>query len=90
MNWAAWLMSLAAPVAGRVLLSLGVGTITFVGLQAALNAALSQAKSAASGLSGDVMALVAISGGFVAMSVIAGGAVTAVSMIVLKRFALRG
>lgn len=90
MTWASWLLSLAAPVASRVLLSLGIGTVTFVGLQAALNAALSQAKAAAGGLSGDVMALVAMSGGFAAMAIIAGGAVTAVSMIALKRLALRG
>lgn len=90
MTWASWLLSLAAPVASRVLVSLGIGTVTFVGLQAALNAALNQAKAAAGGLSGDVMSFVAMSGGFVAMSIIAGGAVTSVSMIALKKLALRG
>lgn len=89
-SWASWLMSLAAPLAGRVLLSLGVGTITFVGLEMALSAAFSQGKAAAATLSGDVAAIVALSGGFVAMSVIAGGATAAVSLVILKRFALRG
>lgn len=90
MSWASWLMALAAPLAGRVLLSLGFGTVTYVGLQAALSMALNQAKGATAGLSAEVIALLSMSGGFTAMSVIAGGAVTSIGMIALKRLSLRG
>ncbi len=88
-NIALWLGTLAWPLVTRVLVSAGIGTLTFAGVAAALNAALGAAKSAAGGLSGDIASVVAIGGGFTAMSIIAGGAVASLAFIVLKRFALQ-
>ena len=87
MNWAAWLMSLAAPLAGRVLLSIGLGTVTFVGLSAAVSGLLSAAKASAQGLLPEVAQILALAGVFQALSIIAGGVVTSLALISLKRFA---
>jgi hypothetical protein len=81
-----WLVGLAGPIARQVLLSLGIGVVTFVGLDSAISGALSSAKSAMGGLTGDYAAIVALGGGFAAVSIIAGGITAGVSMIALKRF----
>jgi hypothetical protein len=83
---AAILVSLAGPIARQVLLSLGIGLITFAGLDAAVTAALSAAKSSLGQISGPSLAIMARGGVFTAMSVIAGGITAGISMIVLKRF----
>lgn len=87
MSWAAWLMALAAPLAGRVLLSIGLGTVTFVGLSAAVNGLLSAAKSSTANLLPEVTQILALAGVFQALSIIAGGLVASLAMVSLKRFA---
>lgn len=82
-----WLVALAGPIARQVLVSLGIGIITFVGLDTGVSAALGAAKSSFTGLSVDAAAVVALGGGFTALSVIAGGITAGISMIALKRFA---
>lgn len=86
MGAGAFLVALAGPVARRVLASLGLGLVTFLGAQAALGAVLSAAKSAMGGFTGDAAALFALAGGNTAASIIAGALVMRVSMMVLKRF----
>lgn len=86
---AAFLLSMAAPLVGRVLLALGIGTVTYTGLSALLSSLLSQAKASMQGMAPDVASMVAMAGGFEAMSIMAGGMVTALTFAVLKRFALK-
>lgn len=74
---------------GRVLLALGIGTVTYTGLSALLSSLLSQAKASMQGMAPDVASMVAMAGGFEAMSIMAGGMVTALTFAVLKRFALK-
>lgn len=83
-----WIAALAWPMVSRVLSALGIGTITYIGLSAALNSALSAAKSAVGGLSGDVMSLLAMAGMFQAMSIIAGGLISGLVFIATKKFTL--
>ena len=71
----------------QALVSLGIGTLTFVGLQTAVTSALNGAKSAVGGMPSDIAAIVAMAGIFTALSILAGGVTAGVSMIVLKRFA---
>ena len=54
-----WLVSLAGPIARQVLISLGVGVVTFVGLQAAVSSGLGAAKAALSGLPADAAQIAA-------------------------------
>lgn len=85
MNLASFLMGLAGPLARQVLLSLGIGLVTFVGLDAAVSAALAAAKSNFGAMPAAVSAILARGGVFTAMSVIAGGITARMSMMVLKR-----
>ena len=78
---------MAGPVARQALVSLGIGTLTFVGLQAAVTSALSAAKSSIGGIQVDIAQVVAMAGIFTALSVLAGGITAGVSLVVLKRFA---
>lgn len=82
----AFLMALAGPLARQVLVSLGIGLITFVGLDAAVTAALGAAKSNLGMMPATVAALLARGGIFTAFSILAGGIVAGVSMTVLSRF----
>jgi len=82
-----WLVALAGPVVRQALVSIGVGTITFVGLQSAVTSALNGAKSAVGGMPADIASIVAMAGIFTALSILAGGVMAGVSLMILKRFA---
>lgn len=81
-----WLALIIGPLAKRVLLSIGVGTVTYAGLTVALNQALSAAKGALGGMSGDLVQIMALAGMFDSMAIIAGGMVAALSFMIVKRF----
>lgn len=83
---AAFFVSLAAPAVRQVLVSLGIGMVTFVGLSAAVDALLQQSASSINSLPTQAAQLFGLAGGFEAMSIIAGGITFRVSMIALKRF----
>ena len=79
-----WLVALAGPLAKQVLFSLGVGVVSFVGLDVALNALLNTAKASWGGSSATVAAYVAMFGGNTALSIIAGALIARISLIPLK------
>lgn len=84
-----WLAGISWPLVSRVLSSLGVGTVTYVGADTALTSALSAAKNAFGGMSGDVIQLIAMAGFFEAMAIMSGGIVSGLAWMVMKRFALQ-
>lgn len=84
-----WLARITWPLVSRVLSSLGVGTVTFVGAESALGAALSHAKTAMAGLGGAAIQLIAISGMFDFMAITSGGIMSGLAWMVMKRFALQ-
>lgn len=84
-----WLAALAWPMVSRVLAALGIGTVTYVGLNSAINAALGAAKAALGTLGGEVSQLMAMAGFFQAMAIIAGGMLAGVTFMTLKKFALK-
>lgn len=86
MTFASLLVSLAGPLVRKALLSLGVGVVTYVGLQSALTAALNASQNAFGGVAAGPAAILAMSGVFTALGIIAGGIVAGVTMIALKRF----
>ena len=86
MTWATLIMALVGPIARRALLSLGLGVVTFVGVDSAVSYLLSSAKAAwAGGLAGGAAQLVAMAGVNTAMGIIAGGIIGRVTMLTLKR-----
>lgn len=81
-----FLVAIAGPVAKRVLSSIGIGVVSYAGLTVVLNQLLSNARSAWSGLAGDVAGLVGLAGLNTAASIMAGALITRVSLSALKRF----
>lgn len=82
---AGFLMGLIGPLARQALVALGIGLITYVGVDTAVTGALSAAKGYMGQVPADIAALCARGGLFTAMSVIAGGITARVSMMILKR-----
>jgi len=62
MNLGAWLLSLAGPLALRVLTALGVGTITFTGVATSLQTLIDMAVSNWAGVGADILALASLAG----------------------------
>jgi len=83
-----WLMSVVAPVAKRVMASLGLGVVSFTGVSTTLDAALNAAKSAWGGVLSEVASLIAMSGFFDFMAITSGGLISGVAWMVLKRWAI--
>lgn len=81
----AWLVSLGWPIVSRVLLSLGLGAVSYVGVSAALGVALNAAKGSLSGMSADLTALLAIAGVFQSFAIMAGGLIAGVGLMALKK-----
>jgi len=80
-----WLVSLAGPAIRKILASLGMGFVSFLGVQAALNAALSAAKSAWSGMGGDTLGLIELAGASTAISIIAGALTARLTLLAIKK-----
>ena len=87
-GWGTFLAGIAGPVVKRALTAIGIGTLTIVGLQAAVSSALDAARSHLGGMTGVVSDLVAMTGFFTAASIIAGGVTAAVTMVLLKKMAV--
>lgn len=87
-GWGTFFAGIAGPVAKKALTALGIGVVTMVGVDTAIQGALNSAKAAFGGMTGVVGDIVAISGFFSAVSIIAGGVVAAGSIMVMKKLAV--
>lgn len=87
MNLAGFFMAIAGPVARKVMLALGIGFLTFQGVDVAVSGALNAAKSSFGGVTGDVAQLIAMSGINWAFGIIAGSITAGVTMMVFSRLA---
>lgn len=83
-----WLVALAGPIARRVLASLGLGVVTYVGMDTAISGLLAQARAGWGSMGGEVASYVAMTGANVALSLIAGALMGRVGLMVLKRMTL--
>lgn len=85
-----FLVAVAGPVVKRAMIALGFGVVSYAGMAAALDVALSAAKSAWAGLSGfpEALALVQMAGVNTAASIIAGALVARVALQSLKKLEL--
>ena len=84
-----WLASLVKPLVTRVLVALGMGTVTYGGVDMAMTGAVNSVKAAFLGLTADIATLIAMSGFFDAIAITTGSLVTGVTMMTLKKFALQ-
>lgn len=80
-----FLVGLAAPAVRKMIASLGVGIVSYIGVQTALTTALSEAKGAWAGLGGDALGLIELSGASTALSIIAGALTARLALIALKK-----
>jgi len=87
-GWGSFLAGIAGPVAKRALTALGIGVVSMVGVDAAIQSAVNSAKAAFGSMTGVVADIVAISGFFSAASILAGGLVAAGSLMVMKKLAV--
>lgn len=85
---AQWLANISWPLITRIMASLGIGTVSYMGAESALSGAINTAKSAFLGAGQEMMAVLVLSGFFDAMSIMSGGLVSALSWIVLKKYAV--
>lgn len=84
-----WLVGLAWPAISRILGALGIGTVTFLGMDALLDSAIAQAQQSLGGLTPDIVALLSMAGFITALSIMSGAMVTSLTLIAMKRFTLR-
>lgn len=81
-----WFLAAVVPLAKRVLISLGIGFVSYTALTAALNAVISQVSSNISSIPYEISSFLAISGLFTAMGIIFGGVMARVSLMAVERF----
>lgn len=85
MPLASWLVSLAAPIATKVLLALGIGTLTYVGLDTAYNAAQGLVIQYYGQMGASSMAIVDLAGVGQAIGIILGAMAARLSLIMVGR-----
>lgn len=82
---ASLLMALASPIAKQVLLSLGLGVITYAGMSAALGAINTLIQSNLNGMMPAVAALLGLAGAGQALGIISGAVAYRIGLAVTKR-----
>lgn len=82
------LTALAGPIAKKVLTSLGIGILTYVGIDTAVTAGLVAAKASLAGIGTDYASIAAMFGFFSACSIIAGGITAGLVMMSFKKLSL--
>lgn len=92
MTWASWIISLAGPIAFRVLLAIGFSTVTFTGVTVAIQSLIDTAVSNWANLPGDVLGLAGVAGIPQAIGIICGAVVARAGMwaaVSATRFVLK-
>lgn len=83
-----WLSTIAWPLVSRVMVAMGVGTVTYQGASSALSSALTAAKGAFMGLAAPILQLITMGGFFDYMAITSGGIMSGLAWLTLKHFAL--
>jgi ABC-type spermidine/putrescine transport system permease subunit II len=80
-----WLMSMIEPMIARVLVSLGLGYVTFESINQILDGVISSVTTAMNSLGADVLQIITLYGLPEALGIILGGMVFALTLTSLKR-----
>lgn len=81
----AFLVRILGPLAKRVLIALGIGTVTYVGLDAAFDAAKNYIIGYYGQMSGDVLQVVSLAGFGAAIGIILGAIAARIALISLSK-----
>lgn len=76
MKLGTWLLSLASPLLGKILLSLGFSVVTITGMEAILSQVRTQLVGGLAGMSADMFNLFLLAGGGQALGIITGALTT--------------
>lgn len=88
MKFGAFLVGLSGPIAKKVLAALGIGVVSYVGVDAALTQMLSTAKGNMALIDPVIGGLLALAGVPDALGMIAGALIASVALIPLKKLDL--
>lgn len=80
-----WLLELTSPIARRVIISLGLGVVSYLGLDSAVDGLLAQARQGWGTVSADVATYVAMCGANVGLALISGALIARTGLMALKR-----
>lgn len=86
MTWAVWILSLVAPIAKKVLAALGVGIVTTVGFDLAIDALTGYINNNLSGVPADILGLASMMGIPDAIGIMLGGISSAATLMAVKKF----
>jgi len=84
--WGAFLAGAVGPLAKKILLALGIGTLTYTGLQAAFNAAQTQIINNYGLMAGGTLSIVDLAGVGQAIGILLGAMTARVGMIVVAKY----
>ncbi|GAB1393798.1 hypothetical protein MASR1M60_19620 [Rhodocyclaceae bacterium] len=84
-NLAVWLMSLVGPLARKVLLMLGLGTVTYAALTPLVNSIIANAQGVFGQVGGAVGQILSLAGFPDALGIISGALVAKVTFVALGR-----
>ena len=81
-----FLLSITGSIAARVMTALGIGVVSYVGLNMVAGDLISNVAISYAGLDSRVMAIADLAGASTALSIITSGITTRVSMMAIKKF----
>ena len=84
MKFGSWLLSLLQPAVAKILFSLGVSAVTFVGFEAVFSQVKGRLMAGFGGLPADMMQLFLLSGGGIGVSMIVGAILTKITIYQLQ------
>ena len=87
-NLFAWLLAAVAPLAKRVLIALGIGTITYTGVDALISAVQSSISQQFGQLSAELAGLVAMTGFFDCIGILLGALAARAGVAAVARLGL--
>lgn len=88
MSIAAFLSTAVGPLAKRVLVALGFGVVSYVGVSSTVDATLTWARDAFNGLPADLLAYLAYAGVPEALSITAGAISARAALHIVKRLSM--
>lgn len=85
MGWGTFLLSLAGPILKRALIALGIGWVTYQGLDVLLSALIGSVQSNFSAFSGSAAQIVWLAGFGQAIGIVLGAITARMSMMILSK-----
>ncbi|TXI36674.1 MAG: DUF2523 domain-containing protein [Methylophilus methylotrophus] len=86
MTWAAWILALVAPIAKKVMVSLGIGILTVTGFDMAMDSLTGLINQSIGGSTADILGIATMMGIPDAIGIMLGGITSGATLVAVKRF----